>query len=188
MKGSSGLTRRSLRPTPQHQEIKILLPNFHCLEISAGSKLFVLVTPEQAYHMHLPSFTPTSPDLPFLSGGFVYSTPHHTKLVFPFQYHFPGLEWPSPLTPLTSLLSQNFSPPSPILSNLTPSSFLSFLFNPSFFPLIFNTNPLLPLFTLFESSSPSVSLHHIPISLSPSIQILPPFISINPILPPINQV
>ena len=184
VRSSLGLTRRSLRPTPQCQEIKNLIVNFHHLKISTGSEFFVPVTPEQAYHTHFPSPTFTSPDLPFIPGGFVHSTSCHTKPIFPSQYHSPDLDSPSPLTPLTSLLSQNFSPSSSILSNLIPSLSLLFLFNPSFFPLISDTNPLSPLFTPSESSFPSTSLLHIPISLLPSILSF----SINPIPPPANQV
>ena len=40
MRSSSRLMRRLLRPIPQHQEIKNLLANFCCLEISASSEFF----------------------------------------------------------------------------------------------------------------------------------------------------
>ena len=134
--------------------------------------------------MCFPSFTPTSPDLLLLPGGFVHSTPHHIKPIFPSQYCSPDLESPSPLTPFISLLSQSLSPSSPILSELTPSPSLSFLFNPSFFLLISNTNLLSPLFTPSESSFPSTSPLHVPIPLLPSVSSFP----INLIPPPANQV
>ena len=119
-----------------------------------------------------------------LLGGFVHSTPCHTKPVFLSQYCFLALDSPSPLTPLTSLESQNSSPLSPILSNLTPSLSLSFLFDPTFFLLISNTNPLLPLFTPSELSSSSASLLCVSILLPTSILSI---LSI-PIPPPTNQV
>ena len=109
VRGSSGLSGRTLRPTPQRCELEELLAEFRRLNLSEDSGFFRPVTPERARH-NSQGFASSSNatrqaevDSPFFPDAFVYSMSHathtiHRDLLF---------TWP-PLSPfiLLNLLSE----------------------------------------------------------------------------------